>query len=321
MKGKQPIKTPLAGAIVGVFAIGLQFFGASRAVGGGPGPQILDLIPDSLQTLASLQGDAAQRADRFSELVIKAHPEVYQRLQTSALSRTAITSYLQKAPEYLSAVRDLHTLFEKQEPAIMDRFCAAFPDFIPVRTKIYLMLSLFRFDAKVPSDHSDQLLLGLDGLARFHGVPAPLAVILSHELFHLYHFQINPLPKNPDDLPLYRLLWQEGLAVYVSQQLNPGSSLADVLLDPRLAADGPSLVSAEAKRLLTCLDSKEDDIAAHFLAKSKNGNGPGRIGYLIAYDIVAKLAGNRSITSLARMRDPGLRFMFRREVYALAFPK
>src|SRR5258708_31989382 len=182
------------------------------------------------------------------------------------------------------------------------------------------MLSLFRFDAKIPSEHPDSLLLGMDGLARFHGTEAPLAVILSHEFFHLYHFQVNPLPKNPDDLPLYRLLWQEGLAVYASQQLNSGASLDDVLLDPRLARDGAASVPADAKRLLTCLDSREDVIAAHFLAKSENGEIPGRIGYLIGYDVVARLAKNRSISSLTRLRDPGLRFSFRRQVYKLAYP-
>jgi uncharacterized protein YjaZ len=146
-----------------------------------------------------------------------------------------------------------------------------------------------------------------------------LAVILSHEFFHLYHFQVNPLPKNPDDLPLYRLLWQEGLAVYVSQQLNSGASLADVLLDPRLATNGPASIRAEAKRLLLCLDSREDITAAHFLAKSENGEVPGRIGYLIGYDVVTRLAQNRSLSSLARLRDPGLRFAFRREIYRLAY--
>jgi hypothetical protein len=181
------------------------------------------------------------------------------------------------------------------------------------------MLSLFQFDAKIPSEHPDSLLIGLDGLARFHGTDAPLAVILSHEFFHLYHFQVNPLPKNPDDLPLYRLLWQEGLAVYASQQLNTGASLADVLLDPRLAANGPALVPAEAKLLLLRLDTTDDINAAHFLAKSENGEG--RIGYLIGYDVVTRLAQKRSLSALVRLRDPGLRFAFHREVYRLAYGK
>jgi hypothetical protein len=221
----------------------------------------------------------------------------------------------------MAGIRKLHVLFEKEEPAILDRFCQAFPEFAPGKVKIYLMLSLFKFDAKVPSEHPDSLLIGLDGLARFHGTDAPFSVILSHEFFHLYHFQVNPLPKNPDDLPLYRLLWQEGLAVYASQQLNAGASLGDVLFDQKLAANGPASLPAEAKRLLLCLDSREDDVAVHFLTKREDGEGPGRIGYLIGYDVVTRLARDRSLASLARLRDPGLRFTFRREVYRLAYGK
>jgi Predicted Zn-dependent protease (DUF2268) len=303
---------------LGSFAVIVQlFFGLSAGQAIEP-PAIIDLIPQDVRVLESLAGDTAARAERFSREVLDAHPEVYQRLWH--VDRANAKAYVEKAPEYVARIRKLHALFENQEPFILDRFCQAYPEFVPSKAKIYLMLSLGRFDAKIPSQHPDSLLIGMDGLARFHGTDAPLGVILSHELFHLYHFQVSPLPRNPDDLPLYRLLWQEGLAVYASQQLNPGASLGDVLLDPRLATQGPASIPTEAKRLLTCLDSREDIVAAHFLAKSENGEVPGRIGYLIGYDVVARLAKNRSIGSLARLRDPGLRFTFRREVYKLAYP-
>jgi hypothetical protein len=302
---------------LGVFALIVQlFFGLSRALG-GESPEIIDLIPQDLHFITSLSGDTDARAERFSKEILAGQPEIYQRLWH--VDSTKVKAFVAKVPEYISGIRKLHALFEQQEPAILDRFCQAFPDFTPGKVKIYLMLSLFQFDAKIPSEHPDSLLIGLDGLAGFHGTDAPLAVILSHEFFHLYHFQVNPLPKNPDDLPLYRLLWQEGLAVYASQQLNNGASLADVLLDPRLATNGPASVRPEAKRLLLCLDSREDITAAHFLAKSENGEVPGRIGYLIGYDVVTQLAQNRSLGVLARLRDPGLRFAFRREVYRLAY--
>lgn len=299
----------------GFFALILQlFFGLLRCLA-SESPDIIDLVPQDLQLVEGLSGDTESRAERFSKEILQAHPEVYQRLWH--VDSATVKAYVGKAPEYVASIRKLHALFEREEPAILDRFCLAFPEFAPGRVKIYLMLSLFRFDAKIPSEHPDSLLIGLDGLARFHGTDVPLAVILSHEFFHLYHFQVNPLPKNPDDLPLYRLLWQEGLAVYASQQLNSGASLSDVLLDPRLAAEGPVSVPVEAKRLLSCLESREDATAAHFLAKSENGEG--RIGYLIGYDVVTRLARSRSLSSLARLRDPGLRFAFRREVYRLAY--
>ena len=303
---------------LGFFAAIVQLFFGLPVMGAIVPPAIVDFIPQDLPVLETLAGDTDARAAHFSKGVLEAHPDVYERLWHVGPAQTK--AYVDKASEYVSSIRQLHVRFESQAPAILNRFCQAYPEFVPAKAKIYLMLSLGRFDAKIPSQHPDSLLIGLDGLARFHGADAPLGVILSHELFHLYHFQINPLPKNPDDLPLYRLLWQEGLAVYASQQLNPGASLGDVLLDPRLAAQGPAAIPAEAKRLLTCLDSREDLVAAHFLAKGENGEVPGRIGYLIGYDVVAHLAKNRSISSLARVRDPGLRFMFRREVYKLAYP-
>ena len=234
----------------------------------GESPEIIDLIPRDLHFVTSLSGDIDARVELFSKEILAGEPEIYQHLWH--VDSAKVKAFVTKVPEYISGIRKLHALFEEQEPAILDRFCQAFPDFAPGKAKIYLMLSLFQFDAKIPSEHPDSLLIGLDGLARFHGTDAPLAVILSHEFFHLYHFQVNPLPKNPDDLPLYRLLWQEGLAVYVSQQLNNGASLADVLLDPRLATNGPAWVRPEAKRLFLCLDSREDITAAHFLAKSEN---------------------------------------------------
>ena len=86
------------------------------------------------------------------------------------------------------------------------------------------------------------LMLGLDGIAKFHGADAHLAATFSHELFHVYHFQVNPLPRDADQVQLYRLVWQEGLATYVSKVLNPDASLADTLLDPRLAVEGPIAV-------------------------------------------------------------------------------
>lgn len=301
------------------FALIVQlFFGLSTGLA-SESPEIVDLIPQELKAVATLPKDTDARAELFSREVLAANPEVYQTLWH--VDSLQVKAYVGRVPLYMAGIRKLHALFEKEEPAILDRFCQAFPEFAPGKVKIYLMLSLFKFDAKVPSEHPDSLLIGLDGLARFHGTDAPLSVILSHEFFHLYHFQVNPLPKNPDDLPLYRLLWQEGLAVYASQQLNAGASLGDVLFDQKLAANGPASLPAEAKRLLLCLDSREDDVAVHFLTKRQDGEGPGRIGYLIGYDVVTRLARDRSLDSLAHLRDPGLRFTFRREVYRLAYGK
>jgi Predicted Zn-dependent protease (DUF2268) len=311
---RRAVRSPFVGLF---WALGLCQAIIPFSVSAEPGPEIIDLIPQAMQILSGREANEADRATRFLEAFVKANPQVYQRPQLWQLNQKTAQDYVKKVREYLTAIEVLHLRFQREEPLVLDKFCRAFPDFAPARTKIYLMLSLFRFDAKVPSDHPDSLLLGLDGLARFHGSNPPLAVMLSHEFFHLYHFQVNPLPRNPDVIPLYRLLWQEGLAVYASRQLNPGASLADALLDPQLAAERPGSITYEAKRLLLCLDSQDDDVVIHFLAKSEGGTGPGRIGYLIGYEIVAHLAAKEPLSGLARLRDPGLRFTFRRELNQL----
>src|SRR6202035_3337731 len=215
--------------------------------------------------------------------MIMPHPEIYDRPQIFKTDLGTLEQYLDGLDTYLPAIEQIHRRFEEQRASIQAKFLAAFPDFDSARARVYLMLSLFRFDGKMPHDNPRMLLLGLDGLAKFHGADVRLPVILSHELFHVYHFQVNPLPRDVDQVELYRLVWQEGLATYVSQVLNPEASLADVLLDPRLATAGPQFGSLFAHSLLTQLESTDDATTALYLAYRHGGQIPARMGYLIGY--------------------------------------
>jgi hypothetical protein len=142
-------------------------------------------------------------------------------------------------------------------------------------------------------------------------------VIFSHELFHLYHFQVNPLPRNADQIELYRLIWQEGLATYVSHVLNPGASLADVLLDPRLAEEGPRFVPMLAHDLLAQLQSTDDETAARYLSYRRGGQIPARMGYLIGYEMAKRTAASHPLTELARLRGHALLNLVRQEMQIL----
>src|SRR5271165_2964066 len=139
-----------------------------------------------------------------------------------------------------------------------------------------------------------------------------------HELFHLYHFQVNPLPHDTDDIPLYRLVWQEGLATYVSHVLNPDASLSDVLLDPRLANEGPGFIPAMATSLLRDLTTTDDLTAGRYLAYRRVGMMPSRMGYLIGYEIVKRAATDHSLADLARLRGNALLELVRTQTQALA---
>src|SRR3984957_19094632 len=279
---------------------------------------VYDLIPDLYNFLKIAPEERASRAKLFTQLIIRPHPEIYGRPQIFKTDIGTLEQYLDELNTYLPAIEHLHRRFEEERPSIETKFLQAFPDFDYSRARVYLMLSLFRFDGKIPHDNPRMLLLGLDGLAKFHGADVRLPVILSHELFHIYHFQVNPLPRDVDQIELYRLIWQEGLATYVSQVLNPDASLADVLLDPRLAEEGPQFVPMLAHDLLAQLQSRDDATTAQYLAYQRGGWIPARMGYLIGYQIARRTAATHQLTELARLRGHALLNLVREEMQALA---
>jgi predicted Zn-dependent protease DUF2268 len=280
-----------------------------------------DLIPDLINFLRIAPEEEADRAKLFKKMVIQPHPEVYDRPQVFKTDPETLEKYLTELDEYLPAIKNIHQRFNDQRASIQTKFLRTFPGFNTSRARVYLMLSLFRFDGKIPHDNPHMLLLGLDGLAKFHGPNVRLPVILSHELFHLYHFQINPLPRDADQVELYRLIWQEGLATYVSQVLNPDASLADVLLDPRLAKEGPKFVPLLAHGLLAQLESRDDETAARYLSYRRGGQIPARMGYLIGYEIAKRMATAHRLTELAQLRGHTLLNSVRQEMQNLAQEK
>ena len=279
---------------------------------------VYDLIPDLFNFLRIAPEEKESRARLFAQSVIQPHPEVYDRAQIFKTDNASLQQYLGVLPTYLPAIKQIHDRFEAQYEPIEANFLKEFPDFDCSKARVYLMLSLFRFDGKIPHDNPHVVFLGLDGLAKFHGADTRLSVILTHELFHLYHFQVNPLPRNIDDVELYRLIWQEGLATYVSKQLNPDASLADILLDPRLAQEGPRYLAAVARDLVTQLESVEDATTARYLSYWRGGQIPARMGYLIGYEIARKSAATKSVQELARLRGQPLLSLVRQQMQVLA---
>ena len=279
---------------------------------------VYDLIPNLYGFLRIAPEGREGRAKLFAEVIIRPHPEIYGRTQIFKTDIGTLEQYLDGLDTYLPAIEQIHRRFEEQRASIQAKFLGAFPDFDSARARVYLMLSLFRFDGKIPHDNPRMLLLGLDGLAKFHGADVRLPVILSHELFHIYHFQVNPLPRDVDQIELYRLIWQEGLATYVSQVLNPDASLADVLLDPRLAEEGPQFVPMLARNLMAQLESRDDATTARYLAYQRGGWIPARMGYLIGYQIARRTAATHQLTELARLRGHALLNLVREEMQALA---
>jgi hypothetical protein len=109
------------------------------------------------------------------------------------------------------------------EPAI-DSFVGTFRDFRSLG-HIALLHSLGEMDGgtRIVSGQN-YLVFGADVIARLYP-PGTERPFFHHELFHVYNGQFFG-----DCDPLWCALWTEGLAVYVSEQLNPGATDAELLL-------------------------------------------------------------------------------------------
>jgi hypothetical protein len=263
--------------------------------------RIEDRWPEIFQLLSTSSLAGPEKAVRLVAYLRNACPEIADRLHIDEMTRDDSERYLAELEQRSFAIRSLARRFAAIHSNVEERFVQTFPDFRTSRTTVYLTVSRFRFDGKVPHDHWNNLLFAFDGVAKFHGGNAPVAVIFSHELFHLYHFQISPPPADPDQLPLYRLIWQEGLACYVSRLLNPSAPLGDILFDPRLAAQGPVFVKSVAKQLLRDLQSTDDSETAEYLSYRTTGAAKPILSSPISYSSPA-LASRYQVTRLSDLK-------------------
>ena len=302
----------------------LQLSVAGGAFGQAAPAPCSDVLPDLTHWLAG-RTRGEHRAAKVSGTNLAAflhqeRPDIYGRSARFPMDAASLSRYLAELPPYLPAMRTLERRCLTQEPKVVEALRRLFPDFDPSRVRVSLMLSLFRFDAKIPYDQPNELWLGLDGIAKFHRPNFQLGVLLAHENFHLYHFQVNPQPHRGESVPLYRQIWQEGLACYMSHLLNPGASMADVLLEPDLAANGPRYVPAVARALLNDLEADDDSVTARYLSYHPAAAGamPSRMGYLIGYDVAAACAARMPPAELVRLRGNALRQVVQHEVRTLA---
>lgn len=141
----------------------------------------------------------------------------------------------------------------------------------------------------------DVLVFGVDLMAKLHGDDDESA-FFQHELFHLYH---QRLLGDCDSGKVWSSLWKEGLATYVSQQLNPGASERELLLD--FPAGMPA--RTRAAQLGSVLDS-EDATTWGGLVHTRTPDGaelPGRRGYYLGSLLAQEAGKHDSLQELARL--------------------
>lgn len=250
---------------------------------------------------AARDAEPDEQVRLFDEMLRAPHTSVYDGVLAGLPigPDELVPRAIQRARPFEATIRELSGKIEAELPRQLALFRQYFPDF-QCTTPVYFLFSAGAFDGAVRQvGGRTALLFGLDVIARVHGnMLSPLFV---HELFHIH--QRTVVPNGPQKL--YWAVWQEGLATYVSRQLNPGVPESGICCLP----DVPSVTAAMpilVPDLLSRLDSEQpEDYSRYLLGGTKDI--PARSGYYFGYRIAAQLAQDRSLRDLALLQPEVVR--------------
>jgi hypothetical protein len=269
------------------------------------GTRIVDLTGPFFAAIDSRSGTISQRVESFKEEELYPNHELFNQ-PYFRLDDPHLAWYLQRLEPSAGNLATFDASLNASLPRLEQAFAGAFPAFNPESVSIYIMPSFGVFDGMTEIVGGKlALLIGIDNLAQESSM---VPVFLTHELFHIYHHEVNPtffVTPSENDLykyGLYRELWAEGMATYVSQALNPGTTAGQALFSSELAD-----LSAQDRRRLACLIqsdllSTEARESALFFDGGVHPAGlPARGGYYIGYLVAKRLGSRLSLAQLAQL--------------------
>jgi hypothetical protein len=226
------------------------------------------------------------RVRLMKQIVFIPNEPAYDDYGQIPLDDVHIAWFLHDVAPIMPQIRAYEEDLRRTLPVVMRQFRGTFPDF-DQKGAIYFMPSLFVFDGQ----SSDGVLrFGLDGIVKYDEKDVNLGVLVSHELFHVYHAQVQAKVGARPTGDFWESLWAEGLATYVSFRLNPESTESEVLHEKTLAELSPADVMKMACAIAPVLD-KPKDAGAQFLDTGASPTGlPPRGAYLIGLLVAAKIA-------------------------------
>lgn len=256
----------------------------------------------------------ARRADLFTKEIVAAHPDFYTgeefgdaaKLHKSALrlldpsKPIVLGGFGPLTDGHLRAVAaNVAPSFERAE----DGFARTFPDF-HCKADIVFGVSLLHFDGHGYNDKSgrEHMRFGIDMIALIHQ-PRDLPAFFTHELFHIYHAEALPGVYPEDDTRTWWAMWEEGLATYVSRQMNLPLTEQQVLWFPSdmvTRMEKPGTMRAAARAMLADFDT-DKHYALWFQAGSSAPGLPPRAGYFMGLRMAEELGRAHSLQQLAHL--------------------
>jgi hypothetical protein len=289
---------------------------------------IEDLTSDYQRLVAQLSAEAPERRVAvFRRDFIAPHRALFAKdvlgfTDDTALDRAVPAAIAKSAANEATEVRTAEQL-RRMLPEHIEKFARTFPDFRCDFT-LYLTGSLGQLDgAGRIVDGRPALVLGVDVIARVE-TPAELPLFVDHELFHRYHFRAAGFSDDPGEhQAIWRALWAEGMATYISWRLNPRPALADAFLLPRdLAEQANPMLPRLSRDLLAGLDRIDPALYAQYFEygseAAKKAGTPFRAGYYVGFRVAEHLAQGRSLVDLAHLQGPSLEAEIRHTLEAFA---
>lgn len=279
-----------------------------------PAPSAAHTCPivDAIAPLATVAGKAAGKPDQeqiaaYRRAMIDANPGLYTPsvlgLTPGPLMDRQILASLKQA----RAATDRGMLEQRvrTQIAATSHVFRVFTDF-KCDFPVYLADTLGVLDgAGRVVDGRHALVIGIDSVER--ELPQlSLPVFLTHEFFHRYHFQAAGFSDDPGSgQQIWRAIWAEGLATYVSQGLVPGTSTAQALLSANLEQQARPLVPQMAAELFGGMDRIDPGLYnEYFTGGSDAGRHglPQRAGYYVGYLVAQRVAQRHDINQLAHLQ-------------------
>ena len=252
------------------------------------------------------------RADRFAKEFAAAYPEFYEDKDVDWPAQIPENALRLLDPVRPEAMAGFPAFSQARFQAVADtigrdfdaaqaKFITTFPDFT-CEAEIEFGPSFLRFDGHAKTDASGRfhMLFGVDAMALEHG-PEDMPIVFAHELFHIYHRQLMGTRALALGNVTWWAMWEEGLATYVSQRLNPGSDAQQVLSFPKdmvRRMQRPGATPRAAKLLLAGLDTSNGRLFD--TARSVSGLPP-RAGYYMGYLLARDLGRNQDLHWLAHL--------------------
>jgi hypothetical protein len=291
------------------------------------GPHVIDVMPSFWAFWSTTDGLApSDRVRLLRERVIAPHQAFYDQV-VGVPDDARLARYLETLAPAIPALRKISASFPCQVADAFASFTRAFPDF-DRSTPIYVIPSLFTSSGQVRDFEGRWIVtFGLDVLAVLLPDFEDRRPDAFHELFHAWHYQVNPeiaaaakeAFSRERTSPLSHDLWIEGVALHAVRRLAPAAPLHEVLASRALPAEGPPAVPRVAGELLARLDAIELDIVAdYFFMSTTRRDFPPRMAYLVGLRMTECLAAEMTLDEMARLHGSDLRRAVARGLTLLA---